>query len=154
MVYKRSCPMKTLYSALVVVGLVALVGCNTSPPGGNTNPTDKAAKADTFKLKGPEKMTAHTVKHNSTETYKVTVDKGKEFKEDIALSAMVNPPDKGVKAEVDPATWKASGPSDVSVKVIADDKAPAGNYKVTVTGKPTTGAPTSVDFDVKVPEKK
>jgi hypothetical protein len=99
-------------------------------------------------------MTAHTVKHKSSEPFKVTVDSGKDFKEDIAFSVMVDPADKGVKAEVDPHTWKPSGPNDVTVKVSVDDKAPKGEYRITVTGTPTKGPATSLVFKVTVPEMK
>jgi hypothetical protein len=151
--------MKILYSALLVAGLVALVGCNTSPSGGNTGATSKGAVGQTkhpeaFTLKGPTDVLGHTVKHGATENFKVTVSAGEDFKEDVDLSAKVEPDGRGVKAEMEPKTWKASGPNQVNVKVSADDKAPMGPYTVTVTGTPKIGAATSVHFDVKVPEKK
>jgi hypothetical protein len=153
--------MKTWSCALLIAGLVAVVGCNTSPTGGG-NPTSPAqpsknplsSKPDTFTLKGPETLTAHTVKHGSNQTFDITVDKGRDFKEDIHFTAHVDPADKGVKADVEPKAWTAAGPNTVKVSVSVDDKAPAGNYKVYVTGKPAVGTETAVHFDVKVPEKK
>ncbi len=145
--------MKTLWSGLIVAGLLVLTGCNTSPTGGgNTSPAGPQGKSTTFTLKGPQNVTGHTVKHKSSEDFKVTVDRGKDFKEDIAFTVAVDPAGKGVTATVDPAELKASAPGEVHVKVAVDDKAPQGNYKVTVTAKPATGATTSDSWEVKVPK--
>jgi uncharacterized membrane protein len=138
--------MRKFCAGLAVAGLVALVGChNTSSTGGGT------ATGGTFKFEAPK--TATTVKHGSSETVELKVDK-KDFKDDITLSATVDPADKGVKVEVTPKTLKGSDPAKVDVKVSADDKAPAGEYKVKVIGKPSKGAETDSIFTVKVPEKK
>ena len=139
--------MRKLFAGLAIVGLVALAGChNTSGTGGGS----PAAGGGTFKFEAPK--TAQTVKPGATETVELKVDKS-NFKEDIHLSATVDPADKGVTADVTPKTLKASDPPKVEVKVSATEKAAPSEYKVKVIGKPTTGKETDSIFSVKVPEK-
>jgi hypothetical protein len=88
------------------------------PGGGATSTTGPHGKSTEFKLKGPEKVTAHTVKHKSSEDFKVTVDRGKDFKEDVAIKVAVDPAGKGVTATVEPADVKASAPGEVHVKTV------------------------------------
>jgi len=140
--------MRKLYAGVVVLGLLALVGCSSSPTGGGSE------AGGTFKIKGAPATTTE-IKHGDSKTFDLTVDKDKGFKEDITFSAKVEPEDKkGVKAEVDPKTWKASDPPDVHVKVTVSDDAPAGDYTVNVTATPSKGNPTPVSIKIKVPEKK
>ncbi|HZY84672.1 MAG TPA: hypothetical protein VFE78_07560 [Gemmataceae bacterium] len=137
--------MRKLIAGLAIAGLVALSGChNTSATGGGTQ------TGGTFKFEAPK--TSTTVKHGSSETVEIKVDK-KDFKEDVNLSVSVDPPNKGVTAEVSPKTLKASDVAKVDVKVSVDDKAPDGEYKVKVIGKPAKGAETDSIFGVKVPKK-
>jgi hypothetical protein len=151
--------VKKFLFGLAVVGLVAFVGCNTSPTGGG-NPTSTtthgklSGKPDTFTLTGPSKVMAKEIKHNASETFDVTINRGKEFKEDLTFSAAAEPMNKGVTAEVEPKTVKASDPNKVNVKVQVKETAAPGPYKVIVNAKPPVGEPTGVEFDVKVPEKK
>jgi uncharacterized membrane protein len=137
--------MKTLYAGLMVVGLVALAGCNQSTTGGG------GKTGGTFKLKGP--LTTTTVKHGETKTVEITASEDKNFKEDVALTATIDPPDKGVTAELEPKTIKASDPKTANLIIKATDKAADGEYVIHVTGKPTTGEPTTVDVKVKVEKK-
>jgi uncharacterized membrane protein len=138
--------MKKLMVSGLVLGLVAFAGCNTSPTGGG------GAAGGTFKLKAP----VMTTKLNKGESkpVEVTLDRGKDFKEDVALTATVDPADKGVTAEVSPKDVKKSDPAKADVKVTATEKASHGDFNVTVTGKPAKGDSTSVTFKVNVPEAK
>jgi uncharacterized membrane protein len=138
--------MRKLLAGLAIVGLVALAGChNTSATGGGT-PT-----GGTFKFEAPKMAT--TVKHGSTETIKVPVNK-KDFKDDIHLSVVPPEEAKGMKVDVEPKTLKASDPGEVNLKVTAGDKTPPGEYKIKIIGKPTKGTETDSIVTVKVPEKK
>jgi uncharacterized membrane protein len=143
---ERKKAMKTLCAGLMVVGLMALTGCNQSTTGGG------GQAGGTFKLKGP--VTSTTIKHGGQEVVDITVDNDKNFKEDVALTADVNPADKGVTAELDPKTVKAGDPKTAKLTIKASDKAAAGDYQVVVTGKPAKGDSTNVAVKVKVPEKK
>ncbi len=140
--------MRKLFAGLAIVGLVALAGChNTSATGGGS----PAAGGGTFKFEAPK--TSKTVKQGAAETVELKVDKN-NFKEDVSLSATVDPADKGVTAELSPKMLKASDPPKVEVKVNASEKAAPGEYKVRVVGKPTKGAETDSIFTVKVEAKK
>jgi uncharacterized membrane protein len=139
--------MKRIIAGFALVGLVVVVGCNTSPTGGGT---DRAA---TFSLSAPP--TSTTVKHGTSETVKVSISKGRDFKEDVDFTAeVINPADKGLKVSVEPKHWKASDPTEVKVMATADDKTAAGDYTVRLTAKPAKGDATSVDIKFKVTEKK
>lgn len=166
--------MKALYTSLIVAGLIAITGCNTSPTGGGaggtgvtrstsatsrtgaTSATVKTGESshDTFKLKGPWNLTDISVKQGETIAKDVTVDAGKDFKEDIAFETKVDPEGKGVTATVEPKTWKASDSKKVELKITAANDAPKGEYTIHVTGKPASGQATTVNVKIKVPEKK
>jgi len=146
--------MKPLLCALAVGSLVALVGCNASPTGGGTTPgTTQAGTGGTFKLVGPTGVGATEVKHGGDATIKVTVDRSSDFKEDVTLTATVEPSDKGVKATA-PATIKKGDPKEAEIKVTAAADAAPGDYTVHVTGKPAKGEATTLNIKVKVPDKK
>ncbi len=155
--------MRKFYASLAVMGLVAVVGCNTSATGGGgmraTGPQSTSPKArppegtgGTFKLSAP--ATSTEVKHGQTKDVKIGISKGKDFKENINFTTEVEPADKGVTAEMEKKTWTPSEPEEVMVRVAATDKAAEGNYKVKVTATPAEGKPTDVIFEVKVPAKK
>ncbi len=137
--------MKALCTSLMVASLAVLLGCNPSTTGGTPG-------GGTFKLKGP--ATSTTVKHGETKTVEIDVSADKNFKEDVALTATVDKPDAGIKTELKPTTVKGSDPKKAELAITVGDETPAGEYVITVTGKPTKGAPTNVDVKVKVPEKK
>ncbi len=140
--------MRKLFAGMAIVGLVALAGChNTSATGGGS----PAAGGGTFKFEAPK--TSQSVKQGAAETVELKVDKN-NFKEDINLSATVDPADKGVTVDLSPKTLKAGDAAKVEVKVNAAEKAAPGEYKVRVIGKPTKGAETDSIFTVKVTEKK
>lgn len=138
--------MRTLFAGLLMTGLVALTGCTQSTTGGG------GSAGGTFKLRGP--ATSTDVKHGEKKNIEITVSEDKNFKEDITLTASISPADKGVTAELDPQTIKASDQKKTNLIVHATDKAAQGKYTVTVTGKPAKGNPTSVNVEIKVPEKK
>src|SRR5437868_9581142 len=112
--------MRTITAGLVTLGLIALVGCNTSPPGGSggsrgTGSGGATSRAATFNIHAP--ATTTTLKQGETKEVKLTVDRGKEYKDDVTLKFEAP---KGLK--VDPAEHmvKASDPEEVAVKVTAD----------------------------------
>jgi len=137
--------MKALCTGLMVAGLVVVTGCNVSTTGGTPG-------GGTFKLKGPE--TSTTVKHGGTEVVDIKVSEDKNFKEDVTLSAAVDPDGKGVTATLDPTTVEAGDPKTSKLTIKAKDDAADGEYKITVTGKPAKGDATKVEVKVSVPKKK
>ena len=140
--------MRKLFAGLAIVGLVALSGCHNTSATGGGNP---AAGGGTFTFEAPKMSKG--IKQGAAETVELKVDK-KNFKDDIHLSATVDPADKGVTADLSPKVLKSGEAAKVEVKVSATEKAPPGEYKVRVVGKPTGGKETDSIFSVKVEEKK
>jgi uncharacterized membrane protein len=138
--------MKKFCVGLLAAGLLVFTGCNTSPTGGG------GAAGGTFKVTGAPAMTK-TVKHDTSEAFKLKIDKGKDFKEDITLSVRVDPADKGVTASVDPTTVKAGDAPEFTVKVTASEKAADGDYDIIVLAKPAKGESVEHKFKVRVPKK-
>jgi uncharacterized membrane protein len=138
--------MKKLMVSALVLGLVAFTGCNTSPTGGG------GAAGGTFTITAPKGTTE--VLHGKDKTVELTIDRKKDFKEDVVLSVKVDPEGKGVTAKVNPEKVKGGDAKTAELTVSATDKANKGKYTVTVTGKPAKGDSTSVDVTFEVPEKK
>lgn len=130
-------------SAAAVIALVP-IACNNSPQGGSPG-TD-----DSFHLSGPGNTIPTTIKQGDTQTVKVSVDRDKNFHKTVSLS--VKAPDS-IKADLDRTTVKDGESPDVNVKVHPTDGAVPGDYTVTVTGTPESGAPTNLDVKVKVISK-
>jgi len=139
--------MKKLFAALATVGLAFAVGCsNESPPSGPGAGKDKDKpkdSANTFTLKAP--ATDTDLKQGETKEVKVSISRGKDFKEDVTLKYDVP---AGVKVD-GPGAIKA-GEGEAVLKVSADKDAAEGKKTVTVTGKPATGDAVSTKFDVDV----
>ena len=140
--------MTRIASVLTALALGALVGCNTSPTGGGGSAGQK--RSASFKISAP--VTSTDLKQGETQTVKIDVDKGSDFKEDVALA--VEAP-KGITVEPSSKTVKAGEKGDdIEFKVTAAKDAPLGDHNVKVTGTPKTGTPTSVEFKVTVKESK
>jgi uncharacterized membrane protein len=132
--------MKKLAAMALAFAILPFVGCNTSPTGGSGG-------NDTFKLKGPE--TATTVKQGEEAKIKLTVDRGKEFKQDVKFEHADQP--KGVHVEFEPTTLKAGDKAELTMVVKADKDAALGPATIKVTGKPAEkGAETSVPVKIDV----
>jgi len=160
--------MKKLFACAVLAALAGMIGCyNTSPPGGpgatsntgsNTGRTGSATTehtgihlpsltlgADEFKLSVPKEV---DVKQGETKTINVSIERGKNFDQDVKLS-LSNPP-KGVNVTLESNEVKASA-KEVPIKIEATKDAALGEHEVKVTGTPAkSGAPTSVDFKINV----
>lgn len=141
--------MRKLVLSLAVCG-AALIGCNKSEPGGavKVNPQGRmASTSGSFKISAP--TGASNIKQGTAETYKIKLDRGSDFKEDVALSFMV-PEGSKLKVEPSSTTIKASGDAMATVTVVADKDSPLGKHTIKIDGKPAHGDATSVNFDVEV----
>jgi uncharacterized membrane protein len=135
--------MKKLLTTVALAAFALVpVGCNTSPEGGAPGTDNK------FQLSGG--TIPNAIKQGDTESVKVTLDRGKNFHQTVKLDAKA--PDK-IHATLDRTSVKDGESPDVNVKIHPADDAPAGDYKVTVTGTPDTGSPTSLELTVKVTQK-
>ena len=139
--------MKKLLASVVALGLAFAIGCeNKSPPGGPgaTSDNKTADKGMTFKINPPSSV---TMKQGEEKEVKITINRGKNFKEDVKLT--FDAP-KGLSVKPDSITIKA-GDTEADVKVHADKDAPLGKKNiVTCKATPTKGEATSADIDVKV----
>jgi uncharacterized membrane protein len=135
--------LKLIPTGLVAAAVLVSAGCNNSSTGGN------AGTSDSFKLKAPAMAT--NLKQGDRETVTVTLDRGTDFKQNVKLEATAP---KGLKVDLANSTVNKADKADVAVTVEADKTAPIGEHVVKITGTPETGAATSVDFKIKVEEKK
>jgi uncharacterized membrane protein len=134
----------TVFGAALVAA--ALLGCNQSERGGKTS--DSTRSSETFRVKAP--ATSTTIKQGDRKTVKLTVDRGKNFKEDVTLKASAP---TGVIVDLDPKTVKASDNETVTATITVAKDAPVGEEDVKVTATPTAGNAASVDFKVKVEKR-
>lgn len=115
------------------------VGCNKSPAGG------APGTANSFTFTAPTVPT--TIKQGDKETVKITLNRGKDFKQ--AVKFKVEAPDK-VKADLSKDTVAASDAGEISLTLDVGKDAALGDYKVKVTATPEGGSATTQDFTLKV----
>jgi len=135
--------MKRLFLAsLALVILIPLTGCPKSPTGGGGDP----GKADSFTL--DKVLLPTTVNQGGSDEVTIKLNRGKDFKQDVKLSAD-KPPDN-VKVEFMPATIKASEEPKSIMKINADKNAALGEHTIVVKATPESGTSTSIDVKIKV----
>ena len=124
---------------LSLAALVAAlaVGCNKSPEGGTPGTTS------TFTLTGPTIPT--TIKQDNSETVKITLNRGKDFKQHVKLAVAGS--DK-LKAELSKSDVSAADPGEVNLKITVAKDAPLGEQTLKVTGTPEGGTPTEVPVKI------
>ncbi len=132
--------MKRAIVVLAMCALTVVFGCKATSERGGAAPTDQG-----FKIVTPA---AADLKQGEAKTVAVRLDRGNYFKRDVRLTMMVS----GQGVTVDPAekVILASDPAEVQVRVAAAPNAAVGEYRVSVTGTPQDGMPTSVQFPVRV----
>ncbi|MFA5251007.1 MAG: hypothetical protein WC454_00255 [Phycisphaerae bacterium] len=112
-----------------------------SDKGGST------LKGEGFKIAVPILDTK--IKQGETQNVTISVERGKAFKQDVTLEIKLFK-GKGLTFEPAKIVIKASDEPNVQLMITALEDADIGEYKVYVTGTPTTGEPTSTEFKVKV----
>jgi len=128
--------------SLAALVAVLIVGCNKSPEGG------VPGTGNAFTITGPSATMSTTIKQDNTESVKLTLNRGKDFKQNVKL-AVASPSDK-VKTELNKTTVTPADPGDVILKIIVAKDAPLGDHILKVTGTPEGGTPTSVDVKINV----
>jgi uncharacterized membrane protein len=133
--------MKKVIAIMVVLTLVLAAVSNgaDSPKGGSVG------KGEGFKIDVPSSDTK--VKQGETQTITIKLQRGESFKQDITLQIKAA---KGISVDPAKVVVKAGDEPDVKIMITVPKDAALGEYKVSVTGTPTTGEPTSVEFKVKV----
>jgi uncharacterized membrane protein len=131
---------KTIAITVVLTMVLAAVSSGTSSPkGGNV------AKGEGFKISVPTFDVK--IKQGEIEVVTIKLKRGEFFKKDITLDIVV---DKGISVEPAKIVVKASDKSEVDLTIKVPKDAALGGYTIEVTGTPTTGEATSVQFTVKV----
>jgi uncharacterized membrane protein len=134
--------MKKVIMIVVTLALVTISGCySNSEKGGSVG------KGEGFKIDVPTFDTK--VKQGEIQTVTIKLQRGESFKQDVKLEIEAA---KGISIDPAKVLVKASGKPDVQLKITitVPKKAALGDYIISVTGTPTTGEPTSVEFKVKV----
>jgi uncharacterized membrane protein len=133
--------MKKVIAITIVLTLVLAAVSNgaDSPKGGSVG------KGEGFRIDVPTFDVK--VKQGETQSVTIKVERGESFKQDVKL---VIETAKGISVEPTKVVVKASDKPDVQITITVPKDAALGEYLVTVTGTPTTGEPTSVEFKVKV----
>ena len=131
--------MKTVITIVMTLVLAAVSSGADSPKGGSV------AKGEGFKIAVPTFDTK--VKQGETQTVTIKLQRGESFKQDVKLQIEAA---KGISVDPAKVTVKASDKPDVQLMITVPKDTALGEYKVSVTGTPTTGEPTSVEFNVKV----
>jgi uncharacterized membrane protein len=131
---------KVIAITVVLMMVLSAVSSGTNSPRGGS-----VAKGEGFKIDVPTFDVK--VKQGEIEVVTIKLHRGKYFKRDVTLEIAV---DKGISIEPAKIVVKASDKSVVDFTIKVPRGAALGGYTVEVTGKPTTGEPTSVQFTVKV----
>jgi uncharacterized membrane protein len=131
--------MKTVITIVMTLVLAAVSSGADSPKGGSV------AKGEGFNISVPTFATE--VKQGETQNVTIKLQRGDSFKQDVKLQIEAA---KGISVDPAKVTVKASDKPDVQIMITVPKSTALGEYKVSVTGTPTTGEPTSVEFKVKV----
>jgi uncharacterized membrane protein len=146
--------MKKISVGIAALLIAGMLGCNGSgTPGGPGATTDTkkpvvGEKDDTFTLDTPNLATS--IKQGEAKAITIGINRGKNFKEDVALSFEGVPP--GVSIEPMAPAIK-HGDADAKLTVKADEKAGLGDFTVKVTGKPTKGPNAVNEFKLTIKPK-
>jgi uncharacterized membrane protein len=139
-IFRRGKEMKIAISMMMTLVLAAVSGCQSSSERGGGMTQDVG-----FKIAVPTFSTQ--VKQGETKDVTVSLERGQYFKQDVKLEIKATP---GITVEPTKASVKASDTPDVQLRVSAAKDAAIGGYQITVKGTPTTGEPTSTEFNVTV----
>jgi uncharacterized membrane protein len=131
--------MKTVITIVMTLVLAAVSSGADSPKGGSVG------KGEGFKIAVPTFDTK--VKQGETQAVTIKLQRDDSFKQDVKLQIEAS---KGISVDPAKVTVKASDKPDVQLMITVPKDINLGEYKVSVTGTPTTGEPTSVEFKVKV----
>ena len=146
--------MKRLVTTLLCTALAVAFGCtpNKSAPGGPAAPgssshTATAGSSDKFTISAPSGTT--DIKQGATKEITISIDRGKNFKQNVKLSLSTDA--KGLTVKPDTTEIMASDTSTSKKFTLQADKdAALGEHKITVKGTPDTGTATEQSFNVKV----
>jgi len=134
--------------------LATVTGCTQGTPGGPGTASPPAEQAtvgqteDTFNLSVP--MMASTLQQGGKVEATLGIKRAKNFEQDVALKFADLP--EGVTLEPASPVIK-HGDADSKIMIHATDNVIPGDYKVKVTGHPTTGGDAEVEFKLSITDK-
>jgi hypothetical protein len=142
--------MKRTFAGLLVVALVALVGCGGHDSAGGPGATNLTGKQplygqaeNTFNLTAP----STSLKQGETKAISIGIKRGTNFQEDVTLKFADVP--QGVTLDpASPVIKHGETETKVTLKAAAD--ASLGDFAVKVTGHPTKGGDGSTDLKITV----
>ena len=126
---------------VLMLVLVTVSGCYES----NSQKGGSVLLGEDFKISVPYFDTK--VKQGEVKSVTVSLKRGEYFKQDVKLQIKAA---TGISVDPTYVLVKASDKPDVQLRISAAKDSAIGGYLVSVTGTPTTGEPTSTDFNVKV----
>jgi uncharacterized membrane protein len=132
--------MKNAITIVMALVLATVSGCESSSQSGGS-----ASKGEGFKVAVPTFSTE--VKQGEVQIVTVSLERGEYFKQDVKLQITAS---KGISVDPTSVIIKASDKPGVQLRIAVAKDAAIGEYKVSVTGTPKTGASTSTEFNVKV----
>ena len=112
-----------------------------SPKGGST------VKGEGFKIVAPAFDTK--VKQGEVQNVTISIERGESFTQDVTLELKLTK-GEGLTLEPTKVVVKADDEPNVQITITASKDAAIGEHIITVTGTPTTGEPTTMEFNVKV----
>ena len=123
-----------------------------APEAGYTMKSDSekgggVAKGEGFKIAVPTFETK--VKQGETQSVTISLKRGESFRQDVTLEIKLFR-GEGLTFEPAKVLVKAEDAPDVQITITAPKNTAVGEYKVYVTGTPTTGEATSTEFKVMV----
>jgi hypothetical protein len=135
--------------AWVVCAAVLAAGCGEGPRSDKAKKEKAGDKAKgALAIEGlPEE---ETILNGKSARWEARLSWSVGFAEPVQLTASVEPAERGVRAEVEPATADPRTDKKAAVVVTVGEAAASGDYKVTVAGKAAGG---SREVTVKVPKK-
>lgn len=131
--------LKSLAVMFMALTLLTATGCRT------TNVSSKGGFTldEHFSIAVPAKL---TLKQGADAPVNIVLNRGPYFKRDVQLDIKT----EGIDVSPNSVLVKASDLPEVRLQIAASREAALGEYRVTVTGTPTTGKPASTVFIVRV----
>jgi hypothetical protein len=155
--------MKNVLAAVIVVALLALVGCDKGTQGGASHPDsgkglgEKMGKTGegSFKLSVP--TFSKSLQQGESRNVKVGITRGKNFDEDVTLkfegASKGEALPKGITITPEAPTIKHSE-TEVSITIAASADAALGKHTIKVIGHPTKGGDATNEFTINIEKKK
>jgi uncharacterized membrane protein len=140
--------LRLLSTCLVAAGLtLGSIGCNKSPEGGQTGrqTANDNDNEKTFTVSGPTLET--NLKPGEKKAIDLTLNRDDNFTSKVTFTAEEP---KGIQVNFPKNMFEPKDGEKVQMMVTAEKDAVPGEKTITITAKPETGSPTSLQVKVEV----